>query len=190
MVRRRFAWTGSDWRPSAGTRGSDCTLAHRRRCQRTGVTRATPCVERRALVNTTTNRGRLAERFEEPAVYAGFAILDPEGRKIGVVRELFANGRDEPEYVRAGGAGRRAPDDNAAVGRGAFGGEAAGPRAPGTTTQTLTGGNLDRQGGGLLDPEGRVDHHREGRAVVDRQSSFAAEARTKSCSSSAASPEC
>jgi hypothetical protein len=100
MVRRRFAWTGSDWRPSAGTLGSDCTVAHRRRCQRTGVTRATPCVERRALVNTTTNRGRLAERFEEPAVYAGFAILDPEGRKIGVVRELFANGRDEPEYVR------------------------------------------------------------------------------------------
>jgi hypothetical protein len=52
------------------------------------------------LANTTTNRGRPAERFKAPAGYAGYAVLDPEGHKIGVVKELFANGRDEPEYVR------------------------------------------------------------------------------------------
>jgi len=31
---------------------------------------------------------------------AGYAVHDPEGKKIGRVKELFANAAGEPEYVR------------------------------------------------------------------------------------------
>lgn len=35
-----------------------------------------------------------------PEEYLGYDVLDPEKRKIGNVKELFANARGEPEYVR------------------------------------------------------------------------------------------
>jgi hypothetical protein len=32
--------------------------------------------------------------------YAGYAVCDPQGHKIGRAEKLFLNGRGEPEYVR------------------------------------------------------------------------------------------
>jgi len=52
------------------------------------------------VAHTKTNRGRTVDRVEEPTGYAGYAVLDPVGRKIGVVGEIFANESGEPEYVR------------------------------------------------------------------------------------------
>lgn len=52
------------------------------------------------VAHTTTDYGRAADRAEAPAGCVGYTVLDPEGRKIGVVGELFANGSGEPEYVR------------------------------------------------------------------------------------------
>jgi len=46
-----------------------------------------------------TDYGATAGRVEAPAGCAGYAPLDPEGRKIGVVGEVFAGGSGEPEYV-------------------------------------------------------------------------------------------
>ena len=48
----------------------------------------------------TTNRRALRGGFGAPETYAGYRDLDPEGRKLGSVRELFVNAYDEPEYVR------------------------------------------------------------------------------------------
>ncbi len=54
-------------------------------------------------MHAATNRERKETgRSEAPAWCAGYAVLDPEGRKIGVAKEVFANGRGEPEYVRVG----------------------------------------------------------------------------------------
>ncbi len=39
-------------------------------------------------------------RFKAPEEYVGYRVLDPEGRKLGRVKELFANAHGEPEYVR------------------------------------------------------------------------------------------
>ncbi len=52
------------------------------------------------MVRITTNRERSRKPFREPGNYVGYGVRDPEGRKIGVAREIFANGRGEPEYVR------------------------------------------------------------------------------------------
>lgn len=52
------------------------------------------------MAHTTTDYGRVADRVEAPAGCVGYALLDPEGRKIGAVAELFANESGEPEYVR------------------------------------------------------------------------------------------
>ena len=52
------------------------------------------------MVRTTTDRERSRSRFGEPKRYVGYGVRDPEGRKIGTAREIFANGRGEPEYVR------------------------------------------------------------------------------------------
>ena len=41
-----------------------------------------------------------ADRIEAPAGCVGYGVLDPEGRKIGAAREVFANGSGKPEYVR------------------------------------------------------------------------------------------
>jgi hypothetical protein len=55
------------------------------------------------LVPAATNRERKETgRAKAPTWCAGHAVLDPEGRKIGVAKEVFANGRGEPEYVRVG----------------------------------------------------------------------------------------
>ncbi len=52
------------------------------------------------MSDTTANRGALRGRFEAPEDYAGYRVLDPEGRKLGSVKELFVNAHDEPEYIR------------------------------------------------------------------------------------------
>ncbi len=50
----------------------------------------------RTAVDARESRGR----FKVPEEYAGYGVYDPEGRRIGSVKELFANASDEPEYVR------------------------------------------------------------------------------------------
>jgi hypothetical protein len=52
------------------------------------------------VAHTTTGYAKVADREGAPAGCVGYAVLDPEGRKIGVVGELFENGSGEPEYVR------------------------------------------------------------------------------------------
>ena len=54
------------------------------------------------MAHTTTDYGKAADRVEALAgsECVGYAVLDPEGRKIGVVGELFSNDSGEPEYVR------------------------------------------------------------------------------------------
>lgn len=48
----------------------------------------------------TTIRGRkILERLEEPERYAGYAVCDPQGRKIGRLAALQVNEHLEPEYV-------------------------------------------------------------------------------------------
>lgn len=52
------------------------------------------------MSHAKTNRVEPRERLEEPGKYAGYCVLDPEGRRIGSVQEVFVNGDGEPEYVR------------------------------------------------------------------------------------------
>lgn len=52
------------------------------------------------MTHATTDYGSASDRVEAPAGCAGYAVLDPEGRKIGVVGELFSNESGGPEYVR------------------------------------------------------------------------------------------
>lgn len=40
------------------------------------------------------------ERFSKPEEYAGYALLDASGRKMGRIGEVFVNGSGEPEYAR------------------------------------------------------------------------------------------
>lgn len=47
----------------------------------------------RRLVETGTT-------FDAPQDYAGYEVLDPEGRKVGSVKEIFVNWDGEPEYIR------------------------------------------------------------------------------------------
>ena len=47
-----------------------------------------------------TERRESSKRFEAPKEYVGYTVNDPEGRKIGRAKELFANAQGEPEYVR------------------------------------------------------------------------------------------
>jgi hypothetical protein len=35
-----------------------------------------------------------------PERYAGYAVCDPRGQKIGRAEKLFVNGSGEPEYIR------------------------------------------------------------------------------------------
>jgi len=39
------------------------------------------------------------ERFTVPTRFAGYALHDPLGRKIGEIERLFVNGHGEPEYI-------------------------------------------------------------------------------------------
>lgn len=44
--------------------------------------------------------GEIRERFEEPERYSGYAVRDPQGRKIGNLEALLVNEHQEPAYVR------------------------------------------------------------------------------------------
>ncbi|MDQ3999679.1 MAG: PRC-barrel domain-containing protein [Actinomycetota bacterium] len=52
------------------------------------------------MAHTTVNYGEPRNRFEAPEEYVGYRVYDPEGQKIGNVKELYANAGGEPEYVR------------------------------------------------------------------------------------------
>ena len=52
------------------------------------------------MAETAVNGGELRHRFEAPETYVGYEVQDPEGRRIGSVKELFTNACDEPEYIR------------------------------------------------------------------------------------------
>ena len=52
------------------------------------------------MTRTSASHRQLCDRFEEPEKYMGYRVCDPEGRKLGSVKELFTNTYDEPEYVR------------------------------------------------------------------------------------------
>jgi hypothetical protein len=56
------------------------------------------------MTYTTISSGELHDRFEMPEKYGGYEARDPEGRRIGSVKELFTNVYGEPEYagVRTG----------------------------------------------------------------------------------------
>ncbi|QIN78429.1 hypothetical protein GBA65_07710 [Rubrobacter marinus] len=51
-------------------------------------------------MRTATDRSRLTDRIGAPEDYVGYGVHDPEGRRIGSVKELFVNRRGEPEYVK------------------------------------------------------------------------------------------
>ena len=51
-------------------------------------------------MDTAANHRRSRNRFAAPSRCFDYVVCDPEGRKIGRVKELFANARGEPEYVR------------------------------------------------------------------------------------------
>lgn len=49
----------------------------------------------------TTIRGEeVRERFEAPERYAGYAVRDPQGQKIGNLEALLVNEHQEPVYLR------------------------------------------------------------------------------------------
>ncbi len=51
-------------------------------------------------MHTAVEARESRDRFKAPEEYAGYGIY-PEGRRMGSVKELFANAYDEPEeYVR------------------------------------------------------------------------------------------
>lgn len=52
------------------------------------------------MSHTATSAKETGNRFEAPEEYVGYDLRDPEGRKIGSVKELFTNADGEPEYVR------------------------------------------------------------------------------------------
>jgi hypothetical protein len=54
----------------------------------------------RGGVGSATYAIETRERFERPEEYAGYAVCDPLGEKVGSVEELFVNGSGEPEYVK------------------------------------------------------------------------------------------
>jgi ribosomal 30S subunit maturation factor RimM len=50
-----------------------------------------------AAVNRTEP---VSGRFKAPAEYVKYWVCDPEGRRIGRVKEVFTNEYGEPEYLR------------------------------------------------------------------------------------------
>lgn len=52
------------------------------------------------VTHTTANPRQAYSRFEAPEEYFDYVVRDPEGRKIGRVKELFANACGEPHYIR------------------------------------------------------------------------------------------
>jgi hypothetical protein len=51
------------------------------------------------MFRTTTNRDRSRGLHRVRSDYVGYVVRDPEGRRIGTARQVFANGRGEPEYI-------------------------------------------------------------------------------------------
>ena len=52
------------------------------------------------MTQTALNRRESRNRFGVPGECFDYVVLDPEGRRIGRVKELFINAYGEPEYVR------------------------------------------------------------------------------------------
>ena len=53
------------------------------------------------MTQTAANRRRSYDRAEAPGRECfDYLVCDPEGRKIGRVKELFANEYGEPQYIR------------------------------------------------------------------------------------------
>jgi hypothetical protein len=52
------------------------------------------------MVQTAVNRREFRNLFGVPGKCFDYMLLDPEGRRIGRVKELIRNGHGEPEYVR------------------------------------------------------------------------------------------
>lgn len=52
------------------------------------------------MTYTAANRRKPSDRQETQEEYFDYVVCDPEGRRIGRVKELFTNARGEPEYVR------------------------------------------------------------------------------------------
>ena len=50
---------------------------------------------------TTTKGAKILERLENPERYAGHAVCDPQGRKIGRLEALLVNEHKVPADVRA-----------------------------------------------------------------------------------------
>lgn len=50
------------------------------------------------MAHTTVNHKEPRSGFG--VWYVGYEVHDPEGRRIGSVKELFTNGSGEPEYIR------------------------------------------------------------------------------------------
>jgi hypothetical protein len=51
------------------------------------------------MANTTIKGVEPRERFEAPERYAGYAVRDPQGRKIGNLEALLVDEHQEPEYI-------------------------------------------------------------------------------------------
>ena len=52
------------------------------------------------VTSTAASLRQPRSRFEAPEEYSDYMVCDPEGRKIGRVKELFANEHGEPQYIR------------------------------------------------------------------------------------------
>ena len=52
------------------------------------------------MAHTTTNRRQSGTPSEPREDYYDYVVRDPEGRKIGRVKELYAAAHGEPQYVR------------------------------------------------------------------------------------------
>ncbi|QIN77799.1 hypothetical protein GBA65_03895 [Rubrobacter marinus] len=52
------------------------------------------------MFHLATERGRREERAEATRTCAGFAALDPLGRKIGEVEQLFSDAYGEPRHLK------------------------------------------------------------------------------------------
>jgi hypothetical protein len=52
------------------------------------------------MAHTTTNPRQSGAPSKPREDYYDYVVRDPEGRKIGRVKELFASLRGEPQYVR------------------------------------------------------------------------------------------
>lgn len=52
------------------------------------------------MTHTAVNPKQCHSGFGVPEEYSDYMVRDPEGRKIGRVKEIFANAHGEPQYVR------------------------------------------------------------------------------------------